>query len=58
MLSCHNLCGNKVGVGEGGGGAIECLHLKGFMVALTEQADSNRLKSSELEIYIVVLGVY
>ena len=38
-----------------GGGAIECLHLKGFMVALTGQADSNRLKSSELEIYIVEL---
>ena len=53
MLSCDNLCGNKVG--GGGGGAIECLHLKGFMVALTGQADSDRLKSSELEIYIVEL---
>ena len=55
MLSCDNLCGNKVGGGGGGGGAIECLHLKGFMVALTGQADRDRLKSSELEIYIVEL---
>ena len=52
MLSGDNLFGNKVGVG---GGAIECLHLKGFTVALTGQADSDRLKSSELEIYIVEL---
>ena len=56
MLSGDNLFGNKVGAGErGGGGAIECLHLKGFTVALTGQADSDRLKSSELEIYIVEL---
>ena len=47
MLSGDNLCGSKVGV------PIVCLYLIGFTVALTERADSDRLKTSELELYIM-----
>ena len=49
MLSGDNLCGSKVGE------PIECPYLIGFTVALTGRADSDRLKTSELGLYIVEL---
>ena len=51
MLSGNDLCGSKVWE------PIECLYLIGFTVAFTGRADSDRLKTSELELYIAELIV-